>query len=131
MAEIYIRFEYIGSGNLDYRNIVSAKLVKDRYTPYSELRASVVLNNSINLYNNSAVMISWRENSVGANSTVSDDFYIFTATDGRECRGEYFISDGENSKKDFAENSGKASCSNGWAEGRLLRRQVRCKAESA
>ena len=61
--------------------------------------------NSINLYNNSAVMISWRENSVGANSTVSDDFYIFTATDGRECRGEYFISDGENSKKDFAENS--------------------------
>lgn len=61
--------------------------------------------NSINLYNNSAVMISWRENSVGANSTVSDDFYIFTATDGRECRGEYFISDGENpknlDKKDF------------------------------
>ncbi len=71
--------------------------------------------NSINLYNNSAVMIFWRENFIGANSTVSDDFYIFTATDGRECRGEYFISDGENSKnldkrdfdskKDFAENS--------------------------
>ena len=40
MAKIYIRFELIGSGNLDYRNIVSARLVKDRYTPYSELRAS-------------------------------------------------------------------------------------------
>ena len=51
MAKIYIRFELIGSGNLDYRNIVSARLVKDRYTPYSELRASVVLNNSINLNN--------------------------------------------------------------------------------
>ena len=51
MAKIYIRFEIIGSGNLDYRNIVSARLVKDRYTPYSELRASVVLNNSINLNN--------------------------------------------------------------------------------
>ena len=49
MAKIYIRFELIGSGNLDYRNIVSARLVKDRYTPYSELKASVVLNNSINL----------------------------------------------------------------------------------
>ncbi len=31
MAKIYIRFEIIGSGNLDYRNIVSARLVKDRY----------------------------------------------------------------------------------------------------
>ena len=51
MAKIYIRFELIGSGNLDYRNIVSARLVKDRYTPYSELRASVLLNNSINLNN--------------------------------------------------------------------------------
>ena len=51
MAKIYIRFELIGSGNLDYRNIVSARLVKDRYTPYSELRASAVLNNSINLNN--------------------------------------------------------------------------------
>ena len=49
MAKIYIRFELIGSGNLDYRNIVSARLVKDRYTPYSELRASVVLNNSISV----------------------------------------------------------------------------------
>ena len=37
MAKIYIRFEIIGSGNLDYRNIASARLVKDRYTPYSEL----------------------------------------------------------------------------------------------
>ena len=27
MAKIYIRFEIIGSGNLDYRNIVSARLV--------------------------------------------------------------------------------------------------------
>ena len=39
MADIYIRFETIGSGNLDYRNIVSARLVKDRYTPYSELKS--------------------------------------------------------------------------------------------
>ena len=51
MAKIYIGFEIIGSGNLDHRNIVSARLGKDRYTPYSELRASVVLNNSINLNN--------------------------------------------------------------------------------
>ena len=29
MAKIYIRFELIGSGNLDYRNIVSARLVKE------------------------------------------------------------------------------------------------------
>ena len=36
MAKIYIRFELIGSGNLDYRNIVSARLVKDRYTPYEK-----------------------------------------------------------------------------------------------
>lgn len=60
--------------------------------------------NSINLYNNSAVMISWREKSVGANSTVSDDFYIFAATDGRECRGEYFISDGENQENHNSKN---------------------------
>ncbi len=56
--------------------------------------------NSINLYNNSAVMITWQEKLAKANSTVSDDFYIFTAADGRMCRGEKFISD-----YDVAENS--------------------------
>ena len=50
MADIYIRFETIGSGNVDFKNVLS-KAAKDRYTPYSELTASVVLNNSINLNN--------------------------------------------------------------------------------
>ena len=48
---LHPRFETIGSGNVDFRSIGSARLMKDRYTPHSELKASVVLNNSINLNN--------------------------------------------------------------------------------
>lgn len=49
MADRYIRFEHTGGETTDIRSIITVRLVKDRYTPYSELTASLMPEENVTL----------------------------------------------------------------------------------
>lgn len=55
--------------------------------------------NSANSYNNSAIMLEWPAAELEPKQNVTNDFYLFTATDGAKCKGILYI-DGEDEPED-------------------------------